>query len=62
MSAPRPRPLPPEIPARGRATTTIWLKRPVPLARDSRSSVVGYDKRRELPQWLVDALDALEDA
>jgi hypothetical protein len=56
------RPLPPEVPARGHATTTIRFKQPVPLAPNSRSRIVGCDKRRELPQWLVDALDALEDS
>jgi hypothetical protein len=55
-------PLPPEVPARGHATTTIWLKQPIPLAPNSRSRIVGYDKRRQLPAWLVDAIDALEDA
>jgi hypothetical protein len=55
-------PLPAEVVARGRPSSTVWLKQPVPLAPGSRSAVVGYDKRRDLPAWLVEVLDALEDA
>jgi hypothetical protein len=60
MSTPRPLPL--EVAARGRASSTVWLKQPVPLAPGSRASVVGYDQRRQLPVWLVAALDALENS